>query len=290
MEFDSNLRFILPPGTPGFQFNNDWEVQQNSSDDLSTIESISRLQEIFPELDTEVLHFYLSENGGDEERATEELLRSFYVTANLSAPVVDESANQSFSDFSGPLQHPLNPWSRKLKLSPTSTQTQRQTSTSTPKPKNSELGVKRTTPITIPTKTTPTSSPSSSPTEFTTVSKKKKKKEGKKRTPKTFEIDLHGFQVKESLELVSKILFRNQNQMINFSTSHNECNLQSGDSLVVITGVGKHSPGGVPRIRPALISFLEKHSTWLEWEETSPGAFQVVLLPSPRTSTTATAV
>ncbi|XP_071086771.1 uncharacterized protein [Haliotis cracherodii] len=58
------------------------------------------------------------------------------------------------------------------------------------------------------------------------------------------ELDLHGFYVNEAIDCVRDVLADQSDTY----------------QLTVITGKGLHSTGGVARIRPAVISYLEKHN------------------------------
>lgn len=61
------------------------------------------------------------------------------------------------------------------------------------------------------------------------------------------EIDLHGFRVQEAVNYVAEVLVRIIND-------------NSASFLLIVTGRGKHSRNGMPKIRPAIESFFKKES------------------------------
>jgi hypothetical protein len=57
--------------------------------------------------------------------------------------------------------------------------------------------------------------------------------------------------------------------------------LERGRSLQVVTGVGKHSQGGMPRILPAVVRYLTDAGYRFREEPNNPGVI-CVLLPGKR--------
>lgn len=79
-------------------------------------------------------------------------------------------------------------------------------------------------------------------------------------------LDLHGLHVDEAMKHFRKVL---QDKIDEFK--------QNGGKphLLVITGRGNHSQGGVPRIKPAVIDFLTNHD--YRFQEKTPGVLRVTL-------------
>ncbi|XP_075715467.1 NEDD4-binding protein 2 [Rhinoderma darwinii] len=79
-------------------------------------------------------------------------------------------------------------------------------------------------------------------------------------------LDLHGLHVDEAMKHFRKVL---QDKTDEFK--------QNGGKphLLVITGRGNHSQGGVPRIKPAVIDFLTNHDYRVQ--EKTPGVFRITL-------------
>ncbi|XP_008194330.1 uncharacterized protein LOC103313264 isoform X1 [Tribolium castaneum] len=80
-------------------------------------------------------------------------------------------------------------------------------------------------------------------------------------------IDLHHLYVKEALEALDRFL----DQEIQFLRNNS---LKRG-SLRVITGRGKHSANGIPKIKPAVIARLEERN--LKYNHINPGYLRVVI-------------
>ncbi|KAM3940422.1 NEDD4-binding protein 2 [Leptodactylus fuscus] len=79
-------------------------------------------------------------------------------------------------------------------------------------------------------------------------------------------LDLHGLHVDEAMKHFRKVL---QDKADEFK--------QNGGKphLLVITGRGNHSQGGIPRIKPAVIDFLTNHD--YRFQEKTPGVLRVTL-------------
>lgn len=52
---------------------------------------------------------------------------------------------------------------------------------------------------------------------------------------------------------------------------------ESADSLTIITGQGKHSPGGKAVIKPELESYLSRNGYW--WHHQEPGRGENLIMP-----------
>ncbi|CAN2388498.1 NEDD4-binding protein 2 [Pristimantis euphronides] len=79
-------------------------------------------------------------------------------------------------------------------------------------------------------------------------------------------LDLHGLHVDEAMKHFRKVL----------QDKREEFKQNGGKShLLVITGRGNHSQGGVPRIKPAIIDFLTNHN--YRFQEKTPGALCITL-------------
>ncbi|XP_056413035.1 NEDD4-binding protein 2 [Hyla sarda] len=79
-------------------------------------------------------------------------------------------------------------------------------------------------------------------------------------------LDLHGLHVDEAMKHFRKVL---QDKTDDFKRN-------GGKSyILVITGRGNHSQGGVPRIKPAVIDFLTNHD--YRFQEKTPGVLRVAL-------------
>lgn len=75
-------------------------------------------------------------------------------------------------------------------------------------------------------------------------------------------LDLHGLHVDEAVAALDKILPEKEREKYK---SH----------LIIVTGRGRHSHHGVPRLRPAVLAYLQKHQ--YSFTELHPGAFRVTL-------------
>ncbi|KAM4050427.1 NEDD4-binding protein 2 isoform 1-T2 [Anomaloglossus baeobatrachus] len=79
-------------------------------------------------------------------------------------------------------------------------------------------------------------------------------------------LDLHGLHVDEAMKHLRKVL---QDKADEFRQSGGKAH------LLVITGRGNHSQGGVPRIKPAVIDFLTNHD--YRFQEKTPGVLRITL-------------
>jgi DNA-nicking Smr family endonuclease len=52
--------------------------------------------------------------------------------------------------------------------------------------------------------------------------------------------------------------------------------------MLVITGRGRHSPGGVPVIKPMVEAFLNRNGYWRHWHESSGSGAVTLELGDPR--------
>ncbi|XP_069600672.1 NEDD4-binding protein 2 [Ranitomeya imitator] len=79
-------------------------------------------------------------------------------------------------------------------------------------------------------------------------------------------LDLHGLHVDEAMKHLRKVLLDKADAF-----------KQNGGKsyLLVVTGKGNHSQGGVPRIKPAVIDFLTNHD--YRFQEKTPGVLRVKL-------------
>eukprot|EP00033_Pygsuia_biforma_P001301 GCRY01001473.1.p1 GENE.GCRY01001473.1~~GCRY01001473.1.p1 ORF type:complete len:1050 (+),score=114.91 GCRY01001473.1:237-3386(+) len=80
------------------------------------------------------------------------------------------------------------------------------------------------------------------------------------------EIDLHNLNVPDALSLLA--------QFLSYQRMERLLNKKMPDVFIIITGKGLHSDGGVAKIKPAVIDYLEKHHYVFE-EMASGGALRV---------------
>lgn len=88
------------------------------------------------------------------------------------------------------------------------------------------------------------------------------------------QIDLHGLTVNEALDVVESLLTTFKQNLHDKTRSQL---MPCPRFFSLITGVGRHSVGGVPRIRPAVIKYLE--SNGYTFNETQAGVVVVKLRP-----------
>lgn len=76
---------------------------------------------------------------------------------------------------------------------------------------------------------------------------------------KRLTVDLHGLSLAAAMNLSARAL------------------AEDAESLTIITGRGKHSPGGKAVIKPELESYLSRNGYW--WHHQEPGRGENLIMP-----------
>ncbi len=73
-------------------------------------------------------------------------------------------------------------------------------------------------------------------------------------------LDLHGLHVEEAVEKLDEVLKERSQQAVSNTSSNMPPLIHQPSHLLIITGRGKNSRGGVARIKPAVATYLKNNN------------------------------
>jgi DNA-nicking Smr family endonuclease len=177
---------------------------------------IESLYDLFPQIDAEVIRYIYFENGGDEEKSTNALIQVICDTASLERNSPKENHKATAVRIAP------NPWmGHNLKFS------------------MRESTVEQNTTIKDVRKGKQKASNSSSKLNYVITSE----------IIDEYTMDLHGLHVKEAISRVDAFLSTTQKTRERLLESGKRKKIRRV-RLSIITGLGRHSPGKVPKIKP----------------------------------------